>query len=145
MQPLTVKIDFVNSLNLQLKCAARLPFINRNERVSFNLSKCLGNEISPRCFMVNQCKDNVKWVGNFYRSLLFYFFHEKFCLEQYANIILVTSSAKCISKQRSFCFGKMSNQITNAICQQILTFIIDTTPTIVSTLFLFLKTRPICQ
>ena len=47
MQPLPVKIDFANSLNLRLKRAARLPFIHRNERVSFNLSKCLCNEISP--------------------------------------------------------------------------------------------------
>ena len=47
MQPLTVKIGFVYSLNLRLKRAARLPFINRNERVSFNLSKCLCNENFP--------------------------------------------------------------------------------------------------
>ena len=37
MQQVTVKIDFVNSLKLRLKRAARLPLINRNERVSFNL------------------------------------------------------------------------------------------------------------
>ena len=47
MQQLTVKIDFLNSLNLRLKHAARLPFTNRNERVSSNLSQCLSNEISP--------------------------------------------------------------------------------------------------
>ena len=52
MQQLTVKIDFVTSPNLQLKRAA-IPSINRNERVSFNLSNCLCDEISPRRFMVS--------------------------------------------------------------------------------------------
>ena len=55
-------------------------------------------------------------INFFYRSSLFCFFLENFRFEQYANIILATS--QCIMYfKTSFQFGKMSNKITNAICQ----------------------------
>ena len=58
-----------------------------------------------------QCKDNVKWVSNFfYRSSSSCFFLDKFRFE-------LTSRCVMYFKTTQFLFWKMSNKIANAICQ----------------------------
>ena len=81
MQQLTVMIDFVSSPNLQLKRAAIGYLLSTETNVSVLTYQTVYATKFHSGVLWFQCKDDVKWVGNFYRSLLFDFFLEKFCLE----------------------------------------------------------------